>query len=357
VKILIKISLAVSLFFLSFFVSWQGVSASYGLPATPTLSVLSRIVNSPEAYSFSVSHDSPVTVSQQVTPPNDVTLYTSGYPTSWPLEQIDVLAAPQAMITGEPVLVAVLDTGIDISHEGISEKVVMDKNLTKSSTSDDIYGHGTPITGIIAADTDPATGIAGIAPDCRIMNVKVANDEGKCRLSNLISGIIWATDNGARVINISIELKEATPALQEAINYAWDNGAVVVAAAGNDGGSLPVFPAALDNCIAVTAIRENNSLAPLANYGDWIDVAAPGWEIYALLPDGKYGYKYGTSFAAAYVSGLAALLFPLATDTNGDDRLNDEVYRAIVTGCHDIDVDGTGKGCIDVTDSIAVLMN
>ena len=98
---------------------------------------------------------------------------------------------------------------------------------------------------------------------------------------------------------------------------------------GNEGSERPVYPAAYDNCVAVTAIRENGDLVPLANYSDWVDVAAPGFNIYSTLPDNSYGYRHGTSFATAYVSGLAALMFPATTDINGDGRLNDEVRQAI----------------------------
>lgn len=188
-----------------------------------------------------------------------------------------------------------------------------------------------------------------------MLNVKVADDSGKCLLTNLAAGIIWAVDNGASVINISIELKEYTPVLKEAVDYAWSKGALVIAAAGNDGNSLAVYPAAFDKCIAVTALQEDDSLAPLANHGDWVDVAAPGMDIYSTLPGDQYGYKHGTSFATAYVSGLAALLFSLATDTNGDGHLNDEVLRSIEDGCNALDTAGTGHGIINVSGSIAVL--
>lgn len=272
----------------------------------------------------------------------------------WALEQIQ---APPPRITegNSQALVAVLDTGIDRAHEDLDGRVVAEINFTKSDTADDIYGHGTHVAGIIAANDDNNLGIIGLAPTSRLANVKVADDKGRCQVSALADGIIWAVDNGASVINISIELRESTSRLEEAVNYAWENGAIIVAAAGNDGNETPIYPAGYENCIGVTAIRENGELAPLANYGDWVDVAAPGFNIYSTLPDNSYGYKHGTSFATAYVSGLAALLFPMVADTNGNGRLNDEVRRAIETGCHEIGLDGTGKGCINVTSSIVAI--
>jgi thermitase len=255
------------------------------------------------------------------------------------------------------VLVAVLDTGIDSGHEELYGRVVAEIVFIEGVSAEDRYGHGTPIAGIIAADPDNGAGVAGLAPESRLINIKVADDQGKCPDTALAEGIIWAVDNGARVINISIEMAQSTSRLEQAVEYAWNNGAIIVAAAGNDGNSEPVYPAAYEACLSVTAIRENGELAPLANYGDWVDVAAPGYDIYTALPGNKFGYKHGTSFAAAYVSGLAALLFPLVSDVNGNGNLNDEVLRAIYTGCQNIGVDGTGFGVIDVAASLEKATN
>jgi len=145
-------------------------------------------------------------------------------------------------------------------------------------------------------------------------------------------GIIWAVREGANVINVSIEIADHSERLEEVINYAWENGVLIIAAAGNNGGNSPVYPAYYENTIAVTALGKADSLAPLANYGDWVDVAAPGFEVYSTLPRNNYGYKTGTSFATAYVSGVAALLYNIIADENENFSLNDEVKKAIETG-------------------------
>jgi PKD repeat protein len=119
------------------------------------------------------------------------------------------------------------------------------------------------------------------------------------------------------------------------VNYAWDKGAVLVAAAGNFGKSQPTYPGAFANCIAVAATDADDNLASWSTYGDWVNVAAPGVSIYSTLPDG-YGYGGGTCMASPHVSGLAALLFTVVTDTNGNGRLNDEVRYAIESTCDDI---------------------
>jgi thermitase len=143
--------------------------------------------------------------------------------------------------------------------------------------------------------------------------------------------------------------------LEKAINYAWAKGVVVVAAAGSNRGMQLTYPASYENCIAVTATMQDDTLAPLSNYGDWVDVAAPGFDIYSTLPGNNYGYKSGTSFATAYVSGLAALLFDITADINGNGRLNDEIKIAIESGYRETDASGTGIGIMDAIGSLSLV--
>ena len=247
----------------------------------------------------------------------------------WALKQVQMTQPSIFGTDGAEVLVAVLDTGVARNHEDLEGRVALAVNLTNSPVADDVYGHGTHIIGIIAANSNNGTGIAGIAPACRIMSIKVADDRGITDARIMADGIIQAVQQGASVINISAEFFEPSAELEAAIDFAWEQGALVVAAAGNRGNQLPVYPAYYENCIAVAASTPDGTLAPLSSYGDWVDVVAPGFNIYSTLPDNSYGYKSGTSFAAAHVSGLAALLFGVITDTNGNGRVNDEVRAAI----------------------------
>ncbi len=251
------------------------------------------------------------------------------------------------------ILIAILDTGIDKNHEDLAGKVVAEVNFSDSPTLSDIHGHGTHIAGIVAASSNNSKGIAGLAPESLLMNVKVADDQGKCQASVIAKGITWAVDNGASVINISLELRQSSSELESAIDYAWRRGVLIIAAAGNDGSELPTYPAYYENSISVAATRQNDTLAPLSNYGDWVDVAAPGFNIFSTLPNDNYGYKSGTSFATAYVSGIAALLFDIVSDTNGNGRVNDEVRATIEGGSQEIRVSGVGKGRIDAAKSLA----
>ncbi|HEY79293.1 MAG TPA: S8 family serine peptidase [Dehalococcoidia bacterium] len=296
----------------------------------------------------SLSQFSSPAVWQEQTLPNDPFLKQQ-----WALTKIKAPVLWRVTTGVRGGLVAVLDTGIDQDHEDLVGNVVAEVNFTDSPTCRDVYGHGTHVAGIIAARCNNEIGIAGVAPESQLMNVKVADDRGECRAIAVASGIMWAVEHGASVINISLELAEPSVELENAINYAWSQGAVVIAAAGNDGSVLPAYPARYKNSIAVAAIRQDDTLAPLSNHGYWLDVAAPGFNIYSLLPGDKYGYKSGTSFAAAYVSGLAAQFYGIVTDRNGDNRINDEVREIIETGCQEIGLTGTGKGCIDAANSLA----
>jgi thermitase len=257
--------------------------------------------------------------------------------------------APQAWVitSGEAsVIIAVLDTGIDKGHEDLAGKVIAEANFTDSPTTTDIYGHGTHVAGIIAAAANNGAGIAGVAYDCSLMNIKVADDYGMFYGSAAAKGVRWAVEHGADVINMSLFSMQPSQELEEAINYAWSRGVVVVAAAGNGTGTKPAYPAYYSNCLAVVATDENDCVASWSSHGDWVDVAAPGVDIYSTLPGDQYGDKSGTSMAAAHVSGLAGLLFALTSDLNGNGFVNDEVRADIEGGCDIVGMSGI-KGRIN----------
>lgn len=250
-------------------------------------------------------------------------------------------------------VVAVIDTGIDRTHEDIRAtrfidgyNVMTGKKIINYTNSDD-NGHGTLVSGVIGAVTNNATGISGANWSVTLMPIKALNTSGSGSASNLSEGIVWAADNGANIINLSlggIGFSHDTT-LANAITYAFDKNVVVVAAAGNDvaitGGNLdiePVFPICNDNgknmVIGVTATDVNDLKPSFANYGKaCVDVAAPGRRILSTInhdpatgldaPD-SYAYASGTSLATPYVSAQAALLkslFPLASNRQIRDRI------------------------------------
>jgi len=226
----------------------------------------------------------------------------------------------------DSVLIAILDTGIDQDHEDLAGKLAGSKNFTRSRTVDDRYGHGTHVAGVAAAATNNGKGVAGVGYDSRLLNVKVLDDTGSGYYSWIAKGITWAADNGGKVINMSLGGSAQSRMLEEAVNYAWGKGVVLVAAAGNGGSSDPLYPAYYENCIAVAATDSSDQKASWSSYGAWVDVAAPGVSIFSTVPnhtstlfgrvEPPYAYGSGTSMATPHVAGVAALVWATSYGTS-----------------------------------------
>lgn len=270
----------------------------------------------------------------------------------WGMHKVKAPAAWDVTTGSSDVVIAILDTGVDPDHPDLADKIVKNVVFSNSVTSADIQGHGTHVAGIAAAVTNNAIGVAGMGYDSSIMNVKVLSDSGGGYYSWIAAGITWAADNGAHVINMSLGGTSSSQLLEDAVNYAWEKGVVVVAAAGNTGTSGPVYPAYYANCVAVAATDSYDSLASWSTFGDWVDVAAPGDSIYSTTTGGRYGRKSGTSMAAPHVAGLAALLFTTVTDANADGLLNDDIRSRIEATCDDIGVEGIGAGRINAARAV-----
>ncbi len=272
--------------------------------------------------------------------PNDP-LFSS----QWGMTKIKAPEAWDLTHGSSSVKIAILDSGIGDSrfpHPDLSSKVVASTYFTGGSAgANDWYGHGTGVAGIAGAITNNAVGIAGVGFDSNLMNVKVLDNSGGAFILDVANGIRWAVDNGAKVISISWGTSVNSPTLQSAVDYAWSNNIVVVVAAGNSpgGSSNPSYPAAFANSIAVAGTDPDDELYVNSHFGDWVDVAAPGTGIQSTTRTGSYGSFTGTSFAAPFVSGLAALLFPIVSDTNGDGRVNDEIKFIIESTSNDTALD------------------
>ena len=271
----------------------------------------------------------------------------------WGLTKVQAPEAWDVTIGSPSITIAILDTGVDLDHPDLAGKLVAIKNFTSSPTADDLRGHGTHVAGIAAALTNNGIGVAGLGYSATLMNVKVLGDDGFGFYSWIANGIVWAADNGADIINMSLSGSSASSTWESAVNYAWNRGVLIVAAAGNDGDSLPEYPAYYENCMAVAATDQLDKIPSWSNRGDWVDVAAPGNGIYSTLPEGTYGYKSGTSMAAPHVAGLAALVCAVVKDINGDGRLNDEVRARIEATCDDIGITGIGSGRINAYKAVS----
>ena len=228
----------------------------------------------------------------------------------------------------QEIIVAVLDTGIDIAHEDLEGRIIDSANFSKSDSADDIQGHGTHIAGIIAANANNGVGIAGVAPNVMLLNVKIAEDNGIVWASSVAKGVIWATDNGASIINLSLTVPASYQPLEEAVEYALDKGVILIAAAGNRI-KAPTYPAAYDDVIAVAATNPNGTVWVESNDGDFVDVYAPGVGILSTYPDNKYAFMSGSSMATAYVTAVAALAYNQVGDDNGNGVINDEVAELV----------------------------
>lgn len=225
----------------------------------------------------------------------------------------------------DTVPIAILDTGIDSNHKDLAGKVTKSVNFTDSSTADDKQGHGTHVAGSAAAVTNNSLGVAGTCSGCTLYNVKVLGDSGTGATSWISDGIIWAADNGAKAINMSLGSTGSSETQRLAVDYAWGKGVILAAAAGNNKTSKLFYPAAYTNVVAVAGTDHNDARYWWSNFGSWVDVAAPGQSILSTTLGGGYGTKSGTSMASPHVAGVAGLVWstglcPNKPDGNPDNR-------------------------------------
>ncbi|MEA2129902.1 MAG: hypothetical protein QOJ85_2793, partial [Solirubrobacteraceae bacterium] len=223
------------------------------------------------------------------------------------------LPAAWAVRHTSPMIVAVVDTGVDLKHPDLAGRLVPGYDFVENDNKpQDGNGHGTQVAGIIGAAPDNKRGIAGVVWNARIMPVRVLDADGYGFDDTIAKGIVWAANHGASVINLSLGGPEADDVLRTAVDYATRKGALVVVAAGNDGTGVTQYPAAYSSALAVAATDSAGALTQFSSYGDWVDVAAPGWNVLstALRFPGASDYvtESGTSFSAPYVSGVAALV-------------------------------------------------
>lgn len=207
------------------------------------------------------------------------------------------------------VKVAIIDTGVQGSHPDLSSKVIYGHDyVDNDNVSDDGNGHGTHCAGITGALTNNSVGIAGVAPHTSIYAVRVLDNQGSGTLDAVAQGIREAADSGAKVISLSLGAPNGGTALQQAVQYAWNKGSVIVAAAGNAGNTKANYPAYYSEVIAVASTDQSDRKSSFSTYGSWVDVAAPGSNIYSTYKGSTYQSLSGTSMATPHVAGVAALL-------------------------------------------------
>ncbi|MGW5866721.1 S8 family peptidase [Streptomyces sp. NPDC055239] len=278
---------------------------------------------------------------------------------------LDALKLPDAWdkAKGDDTVIAVVDTGVDLDHPDLKGRLVDGHDFVDGDDEPkDMNGHGTHVSGIAAAHTDNGVGVAGGAPGAKIMPVRVLGAGGTGENADITKGIVWAADHGADVINLSLGesglmarlLKGGT--LNAAITHAHDKGAVVVAAAGNEGTALQPYKADTP-VLVVGASDQDGKPADFSNFGAQQAVSAPGVGILSTLPtyrtretlkdDSGYGELDGTSMAAPYVSAVAALL-------HQQDRTPDQIMTAIRSTAKNPDeLAKLGLGIVDAKAAVA----
>src|SRR5437867_7846011 len=292
--------------------------------AEPLGRLMARLKQEPSVESVALDY-----VVQAMFVPNDP-YYSTPYPTSYYGDRAQwapqFIAAEQAWnaTLGDPsIIIAIVDTGLDANHPDLAGKVVLTKSYVKGERASDSFGHGTHVAGIAAANINNGTGVAGICGLCSLMSVKVLGAEGSGLTSDVASGIAYATDFGARVINLSLGSSSRTAIIRDALDYALSNDVLPVVALGNANPDYVGDLAYWYSALSVGAVDQQGAKASFSNFGLQTDVTAPGVAVLSTMPTypvtltTQYGYKMnydalsGTSMASPVVAGLAGLLFSL----------------------------------------------
>ncbi len=240
---------------------------------------------------------------------------TMGEVVPWGITHVQATDTYNSGYAGEGIKVAILDTGIDSSHEDLNIKggySVFD-NLENINPFTDALGHGTHVAGIIGAVPNNV-GVVGIAPQAEIHSIKVIDNNGDGTYAGIIKGIEWALNNQMDIINISLGGTQESSILKEWVDLAYSKGTLIVAAAGNEGkakgkGNTVTYPARFESVIAVSAVNSKNKYIDFSSTGSSVEVSAPGTNIYSTIPGNNYTAYEGTSSASPHVAGIAALVW------------------------------------------------
>jgi len=282
------------------------------------------------------------------------TLFSS----EWHLAKIQAPSAWDVTTGTSSVIVAVVDTGVNASHPDLAGKVLSTgwDFVANDSTTMDENGHGTAVAGTIAPDANNNLGVVGVAWANLILPVRVLDASGAGNYSTIAQGIIWAADHGARIINLSLGGTASSSTLQSAINYAWSKQCIVVAAAGNNGNSVPVYPAACSNVVSVAATNASDTRPSWSNYGSYIDVCAPGENIVTLDGSNSYASWSGTSFSTPVTSGVLALMASV-----NPSLTNAQLVDVLLKNCDDLGTSGAdiyyGNGRVNALRAVNAAKN
>ncbi|HBH11541.1 MAG: Peptidase S8 and S53 subtilisin kexin sedolisin [Clostridiales bacterium 38_11] len=256
---------------------------------------------------------------------NDIEANDPGVKSQWAVSYTNANHVWPLVEQKETIYVAIVDTGVDYTHPDLKNRVDLGKGydfINNDSDPMDDNGHGTHISGIIAAEMNNGEGIVGVAGtlDVRIIPIKVLDSEGYGQSDIVAKGIEYAVDQGANIINLSLGGPGEDVDIANAVRYASEKGVLVVAASGNDNQNSDSYtPAGLENVYTVGAINPLKTKARFSNYGNSVEAVAPGVKILSAVPGNQYEAWDGTSMAAPVVSGIASIMLAQKPDIDVDE--------------------------------------
>ena len=269
---------------------------------------------------------------------------------------INTINAPfmwEQNITGKNVKIAVIDTGCDMNHEGLKSNIIGGRNFTTEDNGDpDIYqdynGHGTHVCGTIAGLMNNM-GVVGVAPDAKLIILKVLEKSGSGTLVSIIDAINYAIELKVDIISMSLGTKSDIQELHDVIIKAVNSNILVVCATGNEGDGNDItnefsYPAGYNEVISVGAVDENKSAAMFTNSNKEVDIVAPGVNIISTHINGRYANLSGTSMATPHVSGALALLIEWSTKEFGRRLTETELYGQLIKNSETLMISRTLQG-------------
>ena len=228
------------------------------------------------------------------------------YSSAWHLPKIGATTAWD-VTTGDNVVIAVLDSGVDATHPDLAGRLIPGWNFyDNNSNTADVFGHGTLVAGSASANTNNGVGVASVAGNALIMPLRISATDGSASFSNMAKALTWAADKGAHVANISYQSVSGSATVASAAQYMKNKGGVTVVAAGNTGVEQTFAPT--DTMISVSATTSSDAVASWSSYGSYVDVAAPGSGIWTTKKGGGYGSANGTSFASPVTAAVIAMM-------------------------------------------------
>jgi subtilisin family serine protease len=286
---------------------------------------------------------------QQTRTPNDPEFSSQGY-----FDQIRAADAWGITTGSEDILIAIVDTGVELDHPDLFDKLVPGWNIYDDNNDpSDVFGHGTSVAGSAAAVSDNRSGVAGVAWDNPILPVRVSDERGRASSRNIASGIIWAVNRGAKIINVSFAPIAADRTILAAAAYARSSGALVFISTGNNGRAFSATRD--DSAIFVGAVDDRDELASFSNTGLYVDLVAPGTRIRTTKTGRGYGNVNGTSFASPIAAGVAALVWSVNPDFRPTTVQDILMSTTIDLGARGRD-DFFGEGLVDAGEAVSEAM-